>query len=627
MRQPVSFNLFFLKGRVWVFIIIIFFKVLFLRSNIFPQNTDLQILLLELGSLVLIFGLLELTALRSLRLFWLVNYLLSTYFMASVMYYSYFGQILNFSVLRQTLILKDLGPSISDLFSLTYLIFYLDFLLLFILRNFQKATKKKRLFAHSAFPYKTIFYNHHRMVLITFLALVFTFFNIWSYPTKDNRMAMTRDVGILNTQGYGLYTIFSRSKENNTSYPESQFSQEVINKLKQVNPLPWPKYFGVASAKNIILVQLESTENFVIGLKVNNQEITPNLNALSKDSLYFPQFYSQIGQGNTSDAEFISNTSLYPLPKGAISTDYEGVNYPSLPRLLKNEGYSSVTLHPNILTFWRRDNLYPCLGFDKYYAKDYYQDQDLLGPWGSSDELLYKKALPILTDFLKSKQKFYASLITLTNHHPYSLPENRKKINLPPQLEKTTVGNYLTSVNYQDYALGQFIQDLKDNYLWDNSIFLVFGDHFGVSKIMESQHRDIFTSLLGREHDKIDGLNVPLFIRVPGLRPQIINTPGGQVDILPTLANLLGLSLDKQLVFGQDLLNYDQNLLGFRFYHPDGTFITADLFYQEGSTRVVRLTNRQVLDNGDSFREEELRIKKLLQLSDNYLQYLIPKNK
>ncbi len=627
MRLSIPSSFFLLKGRVKVFIVIIFFKVLFLRSYIFPQNTDLRILLLELGSIVIIFGLLELTALRSLKLFWLINFLLSTYFIASVMYYSYFGQILNFSVLRQTLIIKDLGSSILDLFSLTYLIFYFDFLLLFILKNFRKVTKKKRLLSYSTSHYKTISYNHHRTVLITFLALVLILFNIWSYPTKDNRMAMTRDVGILNTQGYGLYTIFCRSEENHTSCPESQFSQEVINKLKQVNPLLWPKYFGIASDKNVILVQLESTENFVIGLKVNNQEITPNLNALSKDSLYFPHFYSQIGQGNTSDAEFIINTSLYPLPKGAISTDYEGVDYPSLPRLLKTEGYSSVTLHPNAITFWRRDNLYPCLGFDKYYAKEYYQDQDLLGPWGSSDEVLYKKALPILTNFLKNKQKFYASLITLTNHHPYSLPGNRKKINLPPQLEGPPVGNYLTSVNYQDYALGQFIQDLKKSNLWDNSIFLVFGDHFGISKAVESKNQDILTSLLGREHDKIDGLNVPLFIRVPGLRPQIINTPGGQVDILPTLANLLGLSLDNQLVFGQDILNYKQNLLGLRFYHPDGTFITADLFHQGGSDKGINIADRQVSKSEESHLKKELRIKTLLQLSDSYLQYLISKNK
>ncbi len=149
---------------------------------------------------------------------------------------------------------------------------------------------------------------------------------------------------------------------------------------------------------------MESTENFVIGLSLNGQEVTPNLNRLITESVYFPNFYSQIGQGNTSDAEFIVNTSIYPRAKGAISTDFIGLSYPSLPRLLKDQGYTSLTFHPNTITFWSRDNLYPGLGFDKIYEKKFYQDEDLLGPWGSSDEMLFKKALPILKEYQKNKQ-------------------------------------------------------------------------------------------------------------------------------------------------------------------------------------------------------------------------------
>lgn len=632
MRLPHLYPL--LRGRVTIFIMIVLLKIFLLRSFVFPQTTNIQVLLWELASLVIIFGLLELTKPRTTALFWIINLLLSTYFMANVIYYSYFGQLLNFHAILQFRLINELNTSIFDLFSPAYFVFYVDFILLFILQpfislskrvlpfsRFEKSPKVTTFFPSLTHRHKTTSAYYHKTILIVILlALFLSLLNIGFYSTKDNRMAMTRDVGLFNAQGYELYKYLSKSNE--TSLKSEQFNQAAVNQLKQIEPILWPKYFGSASGKNVILVQLESTQNFLIGLSVNNQEITPNLNNLVKQSLYFSHFYSQIGQGNTSDAEFITNTSIYPLQKGGISTDYVDIDYPSLPRLLKAKGYTSFTFHPNDVTFWNRDNLYPALGFDKYFDKDYYRDEDRLGQWGSSDEILFKKALPILIDYRNRNQRFYASLITLTNHHPYVLPQHKKQIMLPSKLEGTTIGNYLSSVNYQDYALGKFINDLKVANLWEDSIFIVFGDHFGVTKVMEREHKDTLTHLLGREHDVIHALNVPLLIRVPGLKPQVIDSPGGQVDLLPTVANLLGVTLGQQITFGQDILNHPQNLLGFRFYHPEGTFITSDLLHMSGSKIGHSLDNRTITRNDEFFLKEEQRIKSLMQLSDGYLQYL-----
>lgn len=623
MRFPLSITLF--QGRVKLFTIIVLVKILLMRSLVFPKTTDLKIVLLELASIVLIFGLLDQTKVRTNALFWIVDFLLSTYLMANVIYYSYFGQILNLAALRQTILIKDLGLSIFHLFSLSYFIFYFDFIWEFVQPILKKRVRNKSKISILLRPLgswgkNTSIYRQKTGFITCFVALALSFLSIWLYPAKDNRMALTRDVGFLNAQGYELYHSLNKKKE--LPLPVSQFSQAAINQLKKVEPVSWPKYFGTAAGKNIILVQLESTENFLVGLKINNQEITPNLNRLSKESIYFPHFYSQVGQGTTSDAEFITNTSIYPRSKGGIATDYIGIDYPSLPRLLKEQGYTSVTFHPNVVTFWRRDNLYPCLGFDQYYDKKFYQDEDLLGPWGSSDEVLFRKALPVLLNYQKNNQKFYASLIALSNHHPFLLPDHKKHIQLPPRLEGTSVGNYLASVNYQDYALGQFIEALKASNLWNTTLFIVSGDHYGISKAMEAQQQDIFTLLLGREHDAIDSLNVPLLIRVPGLKPQVVDTLGAQVDILPTLANLLGITLDQQLIFGQDILNYNQNLLGFRFYHPDGTLMTSGLFHQAGSNEGRNLENRTIIKNKDFFLKEEQRIKSLMRISDSYLERL-----
>jgi len=613
-----------LSGRFKFFAAILLLKIIILRSYAFSETTNIHIIFLELASVSVIIGLLELLKPRTSVSFWIIDFLLSTYFFTNVLYYSHFGNILNMDAILQVTMIKNLGPSILDLLSPVYFIFYLDFFLFFMRHYFTRATTRagKRTEKRSVSRRSPV---HQRMVIsiATSLALCLSLITVWSYPAKDNKMAMTRDVGMLNAQGYEIISHFFNSEKPSASI--DHFNQSTINEIKQIKPILWPKYFGAASNKNVIIIQLESTEGFVIGLTVDKQVITPNLNSLIKDSLYFPHFYSQIGRGNTSDAEFVSNTSLYPLETGIISADSRNMAFPSLPRLLKTEGYTAVTFHPNIVTYWARHYLYPALGFDKYYDKKFYQDEDFVGRWGSSDETLFKKALPLLVNFQNNKQKFYASFITLTNHHPYILPDNRIRLILPDKLKGSYVGNYLTSVNYMDYALGQFIQDLKANNLWENSILVVYGDHFGISKIQESQNTDFFTPLLGRAHDAIDRLNVPLVIRVPGLKPQIINTSGGQVDILPTLANLLGIPLN-QIDFGQDILNYKQNLLGFRYYNPDGTFIDSNSFHLAGSKEIQKLDNHRLMTNEAYYLQEEQRIKLLMQLSDSYIQSLAKKD-
>jgi len=564
---------------------------------VFPDAWNLHIILPELASLVLIFSFLELLTPQKTMVFWVMDSLLSIFFLANVMYYSHFGSILGLQAISQAVMLKDIGSSIFELFSRVYLLFFLDIFLFLIISIFPKRFKK---ITRTKYPI-----NRKPVLAACLFTLFFSFFCLRNYPAKDNMIALAQDTGIFNAQFYEIYSSFHKSKD--VALPTNKFNQASINELKQIAPVSWPKYYGAASGKNIILVQLESTENFVIGVSLNDQEVTPNLNRLLQDSMYFPRFYSQIGQGNTSDAEFLSNTSFYPLSKGSITDTFENIEFPSLPRLLKTKGYISVTFHPNDVTFWNRDNLYPCLGFDRYYDKKFYQNEDQLGPWGSSDEMLFKKAIPILLDYKNKNQKFYASFITLTNHHPYNLPDKKKRLKLPSSLSGTLLGNYLTSVNYEDYALGLFFEDLKANKLWDDSVLIIYGDHFGISQNDENLYKKKIQELLGREHNIIDRLNIPLFLRVPGLKPQIIKNIGGQVDILPTLANLLGLPLKQRLVFGQDILNNDHNLLGFRYFYPEGTFISSQLFHLGGKT---------------GSQQEEQRIKTLMQLSDSYLQSL-----
>lgn len=612
----------FYINKLPLFIIIVLIKTLMVRHYLFPEVNHFPVAILEAAFLTLIFGLIELfNKKEKLNGYITADFLLSTFYLSILMYYNHFGRILDYHVLIQAPLLSGMGQTLAELFSLKFLLLYIDFLgigLIYLLsrRALVRQEREKQLSARM---------KSKSLAFIMAIAFVLCIFKVYFYQEKNDFMIFSQEAGLLNAQIYEILKVFDKQEE--VPIPATALTRENIQKIKGLGDLLWPKYFGAAKNRNILIIQLESLEKFVIGLSIDGQEITPNLNKIAAESLYFTHFYSQVGQGNTSDAEFAVNTSIYPLEKGIISTQTEGLEFPSLPRLLKENGYKSVTFHPNRVTFFRRDFLYPALGYDKYYDKSYFGDEDKVGPWGSSDEVLYKKTMPVILQLINDKQKFYANIISLSNHHAYIIPEAKKHLELPAKYQGTLIGDYLTSVNYSDYALGKFVEELKRYNLWDNSLIIIYGDHFGISqKYTTANYQELLSPLLGREYDSLDFVSVPMFLKVPGIEPQIIGNVGGQIDILPTIANLLGISLEGQLVFGQDILNYDHNLLGFRYYNPEGTYINEEVFHTGGSNQWLDINTHKTTDKKESYQRDEERIKQLIQLSDNYLKTLTSKN-
>src|SRR5690606_9603319 len=162
------------------------------------------------------------------------------------------------------------------------------------------------------------------------VSLIVCLFNIVPNRASMNEIVKAEQMGILN---YEAYMIFS-SKE--TEYVEpNEISQQKINDIKKIIPVEQPFQFGTAAGKNVIMIQMESFQNFLVNLSVDGQEITPNFNKLVNEHFYFNKFYQQVGQGNTSDAEYVVNTSLYIPPRGAATQMYADRELPSLPKLLE----------------------------------------------------------------------------------------------------------------------------------------------------------------------------------------------------------------------------------------------------------------------------------------------------
>lgn len=530
-------------------------------------------LLTELPLIWIGFCLIEwFAAKRRMWIYLAMNLLLSGIFFAAIMYYKYYGVIVNYHALAQVNQVASVKSSMFSLLDPYYLFIFADVLVIggILIRRRIKLGSTER---PNRIPLERRARRRVASVILT-LSMILCMLNIYPNRASMNELTQAEQMGIL---GYEAYTILDRPDK---PVPITHIDQADIDQLKQTTELPAIVEQGAASGRNVIMLQLESFQNFLIGLEVDGQEITPNLNQLARQSLYFPNFYQQVGQGNTSDAEFVVNTSFYTPPNGAATTVYADKALPSLPKLMSANGYQTATFHTNDVRFWNRDQLYKALGFDQYYDIDYFGTQDSIA-FSASDEVLYSKTMGKLESMQSSGNPFYAHIISMSAHHPYTLPKNKVKLTLPERYKDTLPGDYLISQHYADQAVGQLIAGLKERGLWENSLFVLYGDHLGLPIYsLDRDDKVLMKELYGREYTSADMINIPLIISAPGVTPGVqLEQIGGQVDILPTIAGLTGVSLKDQLHFGQDLLHEGENLLPERYYLPSGSVLNdASLF-------------------------------------------------
>ncbi|WP_310551096.1 LTA synthase family protein [Paenibacillus glufosinatiresistens] len=389
-----------------------------------------------------------------------------------------------------------------------------------------------------------------------------------------------------------------------------------------------PRLWGRGAGSHVILIQLESFQNFLMRVKVEGQEVTPNLNRLAGESLYFPNVFQQIGRGNTSDAEFVANTSLYPVGNEPMFEQYADRSIPSLARLLGAQGYRTWTFHVNKASFWNRSRMYPALGFDAYFDKPFYRPERF-SRFGASDEELFRAGLKKLKQADRAGQKIFAQFVTVSSHSPFSIPEESVRLHMESKQAKTLLGRYAASVHYTDDALGKFIEGLRSSGLWEKSLVVVYGDHFGLNR-KKYNPETIRKVLDSRYLAALDTYNVPLLIHWPGQREgEEIRQAGGQIDILPTLANLLGIRLETEpfLVFGHDLLNVRRNLIGIRYYLRTGSFVNNEVLFAAGphgfrDGTAISLDTRKPVALRSEWRRQCEWIMEWEKLSDRYVNLL-----
>lgn len=407
----------------------------------------------------------------------------------------------------------------------------------------------------------------------------------------------------------------------------------IINFTRNHYAEPNSKMYGIAKGRNVIVIHLESFQQFLINYKLNDKEVTPFLNSLynSKETYSFANFFNQVGQGKTSDAENMLETSTYGLSQGSLFSILGTDNtFEGAPAILdQSQGYTSAVFHGNSGSFWNRNNVYKNLGYNYFFDSSYYNtDANNLTEYGLKDKLLFHDSVKYLE---RLQQPFYAKFITVSNHFPFALDDQNTSFD-KANTSDASINNYFVTAHYLDQAVQEFFEYLKKSGLYDNSIIVLYGDHYGISDTRNLK----LASLLGKssstwsDFDNTQMQRVPFMIHIPGTKDGGVQTQyGGEIDVLPTLLHLLGIDSRDYIQFGTDLFSskHDQ-VVAFRnedFITPKYT-VVGNTIYQNSTGKILTHPSQKVKDEIKKDREK---VNTELSLSDtlnnkNLLRFYIP---
>lgn len=409
------------------------------------------------------------------------------------------------------------------------------------------------------------------------------------------------------------------------------------------------EYTNIFEGKNVIVIHAESMMTNVIDREFNGQEVTPNLNKLSKQGMFFSNFYSQVSVGTSSDSELTYNTSLMPTKSGTAFVSYSDRKYISTPIKLKEKGYYTFSMHANNADFWNRRVMHNTLGYDRFYSKtDYEVEKENIIGLGLNDKEFFKQSIDKIKKVNEKYDKWYGLSIMLTNHTPFS--ETEKYGDFPvdiketitkedgtteevsyPYMEGTKLGNYFKSIHYADSALGEFIQELDDAGLLDNTVLILYGDHD--ARLSKKDYNRLYNydketdDILSeddpnyKEFDSYQyelGRKVPFIIWTKDMEGTKLNKEVkyvmGMYDVMPTIGNMLGFY--NKYALGHDIFNVkENNVVPF----PNGNWITNKMYYNSQKAEYLSLSDEPITE--EEIEKNTEYTNKVLDVSNNIIVF------
>uniref|UniRef100_UPI00403F9566 LTA synthase family protein n=1 Tax=Candidatus Enterococcus willemsii TaxID=1857215 RepID=UPI00403F9566 len=516
----------------------------------------------------------------------MIIYLIMTILLfANITYYREFTDFITINtMLGAGKVAEGLGQSALKLFHPTDVFYFLDFVLLTIALMTKTIKMEEK-------PVRA------RMALAVSTLAIMVFSGNLFLAETDRTGLLTRTFSrdyLVKYLGINAFTAYDAVQTYKTTQVRAEASpndmKEVEDYVKGHYAAPNDDMFGIAKGKNVIYIHLESTQQFLIDYKLKDEngvehEVMPFVNSLyhDKSTYSFDNFFHQVKAGKTSDAETLLETSLFGLNQGAFFTQFGGKNtFEAAPDILKQtQDYTTAVFHGNSGNFWNRNEVYKRFGYDYFFDASYYDvNEDNSFQYGLHDKPFFQQSAQYLE---RLQQPFYAKFIAVSNHYPYAEFTNDDAGFPMANTPDETINGYFATANYLDKSVEEFFNYLKESGLYENSVIVLYGDHYGVSN---GRNRNL-AELVGKssstwnDYDNAQMQRVPYMIHIPGQENGGINhTYGAQIDAVPTLLHLLGVDTSNYIQLGQDLFSKDhQQMAVFR----DGSFMTPEYTYYGGT--------------------------------------------
>lgn len=398
------------------------------------------------------------------------------------------------------------------------------------------------------------------------------------YTYMYNSQDALKKFGLLTYTQRDFFSIF-----RSDPLTESEYEVLLDDYFENHDGHPGNTYTNIFRNKNFILIMAESLDTFAI-----NEELTPNLYYLKENYAYFNNYYSPLYYRSTADTEFLVQTSIYPDKNVTLSMDsYIENEFPyTMPKLFEQRGYSTYSFHNYTDYFYPRTQFHTqTLGFDSYMGSeelgmlDNPSENAIINnhTWQSDLEMM-EKAIP----YFINDSNFYVNMLTVSGHFRYNSSheiaskhedivaqyEIDNELDLPDE-----VFWYLAANIELDLAIGHLLQELEDHGRMDDTVIMIFGDHYayGIDKDTIWDYDE-----MKDDGSDMDIHNVPMIIVSDSyMFDEPIDNYMSSVDIIPTISNLFGLNLNYKEVFGHDALGTGEHLVRF----ADMSFVSENYSY------------------------------------------------
>ena len=616
--------------------------------NVTINDTALDAMITDLG-LILVIGAIGyfIKPKNQFKYFFVWLIIFTTMEVINSIYYTFYANFASISELATLSQTETVADSIFAQLRLVDFIYILQPVLFYRIHNTLK----------SSFYYNVMTKIEKGKSMVILTITVGVCFLIYSFGTATgtdysrlskqwNRAYIVERFGIIMYQANDIFQFIKPKINSLFGYEEARamFLDYFENREKYDKK---NKYTGILEGYNVVYVHMESMQNFLMDLEFNGKEVTPNLNKLAKEGLFFSNFYPQVSTGTSSDAEYMMLSGLLPSSSGTVFVSYSDNVFNTIATNLQDKGYYTFSMHGNYSSMWNRNNVHPRLGYQELHYRDTFTfnpETETIG-LGINDKLFFSQAIEKLETFESTYENYFGTVITLSNHSPFA-PNEAFSLDISDYytnelgesvsscyLCDRDIGRYIISSNYADEALGEFLKSIKESDKFNNTVFVFYGDHDAKMSYKDMNYLYNYDYLTGELKEESNETYIPydtydhqlnkktpliIWSKNKNLAKKLkgkVNIVMGMYDAVPTLYNML--DIENEYVLGHDIFNIKNNNI---VIYPNGNYLTDKIYYNN-STGEYKILKEDIILESDYVTTNLEYAEKTLEVGNAIIMY------